>query len=99
MALFALGVGLANFASGRDLSPGAVVAAIADEVAVVASYGSTGNVAFEDPVAPSPLAAGADRLTSSSRGGPRAAAREALRWRIARRDAPPCFALLHPVPV
>jgi hypothetical protein len=48
MVLFAFGVGLANFASGRDLSPTAVVAAIASEVVVVASYGSTGNVALEN---------------------------------------------------
>jgi hypothetical protein len=48
MVLFAFGVGLANFASGRDMSPTAVVSAIADEMAVVASYGSTGNVAVED---------------------------------------------------
>jgi hypothetical protein len=48
MVLFAFGVGLANFASGRDMPPTAVVAAIADEMAVVASYGSTGNVAVED---------------------------------------------------
>jgi hypothetical protein len=48
MLLFAFGVGLANFASGRDVPPQAVVSAIADEIVVVASYGSTGNVAIED---------------------------------------------------
>jgi hypothetical protein len=33
MGLFAFGVGLANFASGRDIPPTAMVAAIAEEVA------------------------------------------------------------------
>ena len=48
MVLFAFGVGLANFASGRHLRPTDVVDAIADELPVVASYGSTGNVALEE---------------------------------------------------
>ena len=48
MVLFAFGVGFANFASGRHLSPRNVVDAISEELPLVASYGSTGNVAVED---------------------------------------------------
>jgi hypothetical protein len=48
MVLFAFGVGLANFASGRHLSPRNVVDSISEELPLVASYSSTGNVAVED---------------------------------------------------
>jgi hypothetical protein len=47
LVLFAFGVGLTNFASGRHLTPTDVVDAIADELPVVASCGSTGNDALE----------------------------------------------------
>lgn len=48
MVLFAFGVGLANFAAGRSMPPKAVIAAISQKLGVLASYGSTGNVAPED---------------------------------------------------
>ena len=49
MVLFAFGVGLANFASGRaTYSPSEVTAAIAGVLPVVGSYGSTGNVVIKD---------------------------------------------------
>jgi hypothetical protein len=46
--LFAFGVGLANFGSGRDRRPREVAAAIAEALPLIASYGHTGNVALED---------------------------------------------------
>jgi len=48
VVLFAFGVGLANFTSGRDRQPREIVAAIADALPVIDSYGHTGNVALED---------------------------------------------------
>jgi hypothetical protein len=48
VVLFAFGVGLANFASGRDRQPREIVAAIADALPLIASYGHTGNVALDD---------------------------------------------------
>ena len=42
------GVGLANFSGGRDRQPREIVAAIADALPVIDSYGHTGNVALED---------------------------------------------------
>jgi hypothetical protein len=48
MVLYAFGVGLANFGSGRERSPSEVVAAVRDALPVVAWYGATGNVALQD---------------------------------------------------
>jgi hypothetical protein len=48
VVLFAFGVGLANFTSGRDRQPREILAAIADALPVIDSYGHTGNVALED---------------------------------------------------
>jgi hypothetical protein len=57
IVMYAFGVGLANFAGGRHLSPREVVARIARELPLVASYGPTGNVALEDgPVVDAPAA-------------------------------------------
>ena len=48
MVLFGFGVGLANFANGRDREPRAIFAAIAEALPLTACYGSTGNVALDD---------------------------------------------------
>lgn len=47
MVLFAFGVGLHNLAPGRELPPQEMVDRTAGEVPLVASHGSTGNVAFD----------------------------------------------------
>jgi hypothetical protein len=48
MVLYAFGVGLSNFGMGRDPSPREIVEAVRAELPVVASYGATGNIAFDD---------------------------------------------------